>query len=30
MNPFYENDQPIKSTNFEQKAILYARKFLNL
>jgi hypothetical protein len=30
MNPFYENDQPIKSVNFEQKAMFYARKFLNL
>jgi hypothetical protein len=30
MNPFYKHDDPIKSVNFEQKAISYARKFLNL
>lgn len=30
MNPFYEQEQPIKSANFEQKAIMYARKYLNL
>lgn len=30
MNPFYEHDSPIKSQNFEQKAILYGKKFLTL
>lgn len=30
MNPFYEHDSQIKSSNFEQKAIFYGRKFLSV
>uniref|UniRef100_A0A1I7YTN0 Trafficking protein particle complex subunit 2 n=1 Tax=Steinernema glaseri TaxID=37863 RepID=A0A1I7YTN0_9BILA len=29
MNPFYQMNTPIKSTNFEKKAEFYGRKFLN-